>query len=73
MSSKRLSPEMAKALGLDVKPIDREKEAFGNPKYYLNKKKLKQYNKINNIFTGGSIQKWLILPDVHRPFHNRIL
>lgn len=29
-------------------------------------------NKIRDI-SNGSFQKWLILPDVHRPFHNKVL
>jgi hypothetical protein len=28
---------------------------------------------INQYRNTGSIQKWLILPDIHRPFHNTIL
>ncbi len=46
MSSRRLSPEVATQLGLEIKPINREKEAFGNPKYYLSKKQLKKLNKL---------------------------
>ena len=46
MSLRRLSPELAEQLGLEVKPINRDKEAFGNPQYYLNKKQLKQLKEI---------------------------
>lgn len=42
MPNRRLSPEIAKQLGLEVKPVNREKEQFGNPQYFLSKKKLKQ-------------------------------
>ena len=42
---KRLSSEIAEKLGFKIKPH----EGIGNPKYYLNKEKLKEYNLINNI------------------------
>ena len=48
MSYKRLSPKIAKALGFEVKAVNREKEAFGNPKYYLNEDKLKELKKIKD-------------------------
>ena len=41
----RLSSEIAKKLGFKIKP----KEGIGNPKYYLNKEQLKEYNLITNI------------------------
>jgi len=46
MSIRRLTSEVAEKLGLEIKPIDREKEAFGNPKYYLSDEKLKELNEL---------------------------
>ena len=45
-TTRRLSPEIAKQLGLEVKQVNRDKEKFGNPQYSLNKKRLKQLNKL---------------------------
>ena len=42
---KRLSSEIAEKLGFKIKP----NKGIGNPKYYLNKEKLKEYNIITNI------------------------
>lgn len=42
-------------------------------KGYEKKLKTLSKNDLSNLFDKPSIQQWIILPDIHRPFHNKTL
>ena len=68
---KRISPEVAEKMG--IKP--REKKGKGYPQYLLTPEQLDQYNQLckGEKLTSSTHQHWVILFDVHRPFHDKIL
>ena len=68
---KRICPEIAQKMGLPKK----DKKGNINPRYCLTPEQLGQYNQLSKseILTSSTHQHWIILFDVHRPFHDKIL
>lgn len=68
---KRLTPQEADLLGLPLKP---RTDPVRNPTYSIDEQQIERIKKFRYFGTSGKkLERWIILPDVHRPFHNEIL